>query len=804
MTRPYRSDLTVEEFVRRHGTPYDPATDKYHREPFARETKVGKTSAIYNAHSYHTKVPAEGIVPYLLHYTNPGELVLDPFCGTGMTGVAAMLCAQPHGVEAPPGSRLGARAAILNDLSPAACHIAYNYTHPLDVRALKAEFEKIMGSLQGEFDRLYGTTCDGCGGPATIQYTIWSDVFECFRCGGKIVLWDVAVNPETGEVKDDLKCPNCGVEAKKTRHRRVGAIPVVTNYECGAGCRPKRRDHRVSESEARQIQEIEGEPIPYWYPTDPIGPEREMFIRSALHLRGVTTFADFFTKRNLRALAAVWDRVRSVSDERVRFACEFWLTGVTQIASRMSTFRFDSRNPENTAGGIHKNTLYIPSLSKEGAVPGLFRNKWPYLSKCFPERPGDIHLSTGSADSIDAPAECVDYIFTDPPFGSNIFYSDCSFLWESWLQDFTDRTREAVWNKSLKPEAGGKTLDDYAGIMAGAFREMHRVLKPGRWASVVFSNSDDKVWQAIRDAAADAGFTLENTVALDKTQRSFKQVKGEKGEEDVVGTDIVMNLRKRSRASVAVSTVPDLEDRVLTILRERLADLNTRPGAASDAQRSTSELYSHVLRALMEAGLSNRGLTMPFVEDLCATVFKKVAGCWHLASDEIRYEAGLSFEVVDERSAIDFLRSKLSVRSMSFGELVQEWRAATLKVGHALGKDLHQVLEENFWHEADTNRWRIPTTDERARMGDERTVRLRRRLRRVIDGEAATAPDLLELMIFAWQDLADARSAVAVFGRLDLSVLSEDDAKRARRLYQVARARAAEDEENEAPDGRLL
>lgn len=278
MTRPYRTDLTVEEFVRRHGTPYDAATDKYHREPFARETKVGKNSAIYNAHSYHTKVPPEGIVPYLLHYTNPGDLVLDPFCGTGMTGVAAMLCAQPpHGVMAPPGSRLGARAAILNDLSPAACHIAYNYTHPVDVRALKAEFEKIVGSLQGEFDRLYGTTCDGCGGPATIQYTIWSDVFECFRCGGRIILFDSAVDRVAGEVREEFPCPHCQVIGKKTRHRRVAWAPVVTSYECRCGCRPKRREHRVTEDELALLQEIDREDIPHWFPTDPFGDDREMW-----------------------------------------------------------------------------------------------------------------------------------------------------------------------------------------------------------------------------------------------------------------------------------------------------------------------------------------------------------------------------------------------------------------------------------------------------------------------------------------------------------------------------------------------
>ena len=49
-------------------------------------SKEGKNDPIYNAHSYHTKVPPRGIIPYILHYTRPGDLILDPFCGSGMTG----------------------------------------------------------------------------------------------------------------------------------------------------------------------------------------------------------------------------------------------------------------------------------------------------------------------------------------------------------------------------------------------------------------------------------------------------------------------------------------------------------------------------------------------------------------------------------------------------------------------------------------------------------------------------------------------------------------------------------------------
>ena len=118
------------EFIKKHGKPYDPKTDSYNREPFAADVSEGKNDPIYNAHSYHTKVPHKAIMRYILHYTDPGDIVFDGFCGTGMTGVAAQMCETRSRVQRElremPYVEWGARKAILNDLSPAATFIAYN------------------------------------------------------------------------------------------------------------------------------------------------------------------------------------------------------------------------------------------------------------------------------------------------------------------------------------------------------------------------------------------------------------------------------------------------------------------------------------------------------------------------------------------------------------------------------------------------------------------------------------------------------------------------------------------------------
>ena len=164
----------ITDFIEHYGKPYDPATDDYRREPFAADVSEGKNDPIYNAHSYHTKVPHKAIMRYILHYTEPGDLVFDGFCGTGMTGVAAQLCGDRQTVASlgyrvddqgliyqeeqdgngktvwRPFSRLGARRAVLNDLSPAATFIAYNYNTPVDVLAFEREAKRILNEVEDE------------------------------------------------------------------------------------------------------------------------------------------------------------------------------------------------------------------------------------------------------------------------------------------------------------------------------------------------------------------------------------------------------------------------------------------------------------------------------------------------------------------------------------------------------------------------------------------------------------------------------------------------------------------------------
>ena len=182
----------IEDFIKEYGTPYDEATDDYHREPFAADVSEGKNDPIYMAHTYHTKVPYKAIMRYILHYTKPGDVVFDGFCGTGMTGVAAQMCGsddvylKAEMMQKTEDVIWGQRYAVLSDLSPMATFISNGYNTPFSMTQFVEEFETIMSDVEKECGYLYQTKHPGANDffgdqIGDIDYVVWSDVFVFVR-----------------------------------------------------------------------------------------------------------------------------------------------------------------------------------------------------------------------------------------------------------------------------------------------------------------------------------------------------------------------------------------------------------------------------------------------------------------------------------------------------------------------------------------------------------------------------------------------------------------------------------------------
>jgi len=568
------------------------------RKPMTDDIAGGKGSVFYRAHSYHTKVPVEGLKQLIEHYTDPGDVVLDPFCGSGQTGVAAVLTG---------------RRAVLSDLSPAAVHIARGYTaqvHPAGFEQVASELLAGLGPL--ELD-LYGAP----GG--RIEYTVWSDVHRCLRCEREILFWDAAVDHTEGSVLKTLSCPVGHGPFKKTELRWLRSQPVQENMSLDG-----RATRLVRPVEATgHGNRVERADIPHWYPSVPWESWREMW-RAQHEVQGIVTSADFFTARNLYALSALWNAIGQVEEPSIRAGLRFVFTASVNRASRR--YQWHPRRPTN----VLSSTMYLASLNYEFNVFSLFRRKLATITDMFRQTwgaPGSCEVYFGSAEHLTWAADrSVDYVFTDPPFGSNIYYSDSSFLWEAWLGEQTDVAAETVVNRRLTAELGRTTLDDYEKAMSRAMGEISRVMRPGAWASLQFHNSDDAVWSSIQNAVDLAGLRVEVAVVMDKGQASFKGLRHEDKGEKVANFDLVMHLAAGTQPG---PNAPRREVGRAEIEKELREYVAHQPAS----RRTTPWLHSQVMRYLLAEGASPAGWSFAAVESLCSEILERRGTAWNLPAN---------------------------------------------------------------------------------------------------------------------------------------------------------------------------
>lgn len=735
----------LEDFIRLYGTPYDP-TIPYNREPFAADVSEGKNDPIYNAHSYHTKVPHKAIMRYILHYTEPGDIVFDGFAGTGMTGVAAQMCGDRKAVESlgyvvqedgtilkeeeengrkvwKPFSKMGVRRAILNDLSPAATFIAYNYNTPVDPDAFEREANRILAEVEKECGWMYETQHvvdgqvqrDAAGNPimGKINYTVWSDVFVCPECAGEVIFWNEAIDHKSGQARDEFPCPHCGVILTKRRMQRVWVtrfdkairetvrqakqVPVLINYSVGK----KRSEKAPDEFDFALLERIDRSDIPYSLPTNslPMGYNTKQPMES----HGLTNVHDFYTKRSLWVLGAFFKRCKG---SKSAYALIQMFVGSLRILSKHAKHNKERRTTNDGLGWVNAGvtgTLYVSSAPAEQSV--LF-----YLKKRIQKYPSMVCaggynvISCQSTTRIDSVGDggAVDYIFLDPPFGANIMYSELNFMWEAWLGVYTNGLLEAIENKNQ-----GKSIDLYRALMLECFREAFRLLKPARWMTVEFSNTQAAVWNSIQSALQEAGFVVANVSALDKKIGSFKAVTTT----TAVRQDLVISAYKPNGGlEERFAREAETQEGVWDFLRTHLKYLPVfkRKGQAAEfiAERDPRILFDRMVSYFVTHGypvpVSSEefqvGLTQRFVERDGMIFLPEQVPDYERQRMQVKNFDQIPLFVSDERSAIDWLRELLRKKPQTYQEIHPEFMK---QMGAGWQKyeerpELSMLLEQNF------------------------------------------------------------------------------------------------------------
>jgi 16S rRNA G966 N2-methylase RsmD/ssDNA-binding Zn-finger/Zn-ribbon topoisomerase 1 len=548
------------------------------------ELVVGRGDPVYMAHAYLTKVPVPAIVPFIEAHTKPGDLVLDPFAGSGMTGVAAAVTG---------------RRAVLFDISVLGQHIGRNYVNIVDAELARKQADAVVRATRDRLGDIYGVDCEACGQRGQLAKTVCSAVVECSGCHTPVSFYRVLEAAHWQ--KSAMRCPNCASEVS-SRQRRVGEASEVAFVDCP--CSSKQREQTAQEPQ------LDVDVAALNHPRVEITPDRQMYKASALGKHGTTTIASFYSPRNLAVLTVLRDEIAAIEDAALRAKLTFAFTACLTRASKR--YQWSRQRPLNAANANY----YVAPVFYEWNVFDLFLRKveavlrsddWIVARRAALSDPDDFDVSyeLSSAEQIPLADRSVDYVFMDPPFGSNLFYADMALFQEAWLDGFTPVEQEAVVGRGRR-EARSATR--YEELLTKALSECHRVLRPGGRISMVFGNSTGGMWAIVQRAVRNAGLRIEpeRLVVLNKGQRSVKGLAS--GFEHVATLDLIMTMVP---ADGEADLVDVDEDAIVGEVRAVVA----RGGA-----QSPSHVYLELLRAGLRngwnlSGLHLRAVTTTLLED---------------------------------------------------------------------------------------------------------------------------------------------------------------------------------------------
>ena len=334
------------------------------------EAVVAKTHPpLYLMHKFWARKPHNVVARYIEYYTDPGDVVVDPFMGSGVTVIEA--------------ARLG-RRAIGNDLNPIACFITRMTLLPVDLSKLQAAFDRIQTAVRDKIDSYYKVTCTNpkCGEDAITTHVVWrQDKFK----GEKMFLLKVS-------------CPHCG----------------------------RKEERKPTDDDLQRYEAIAAEPIPYFYPKDVklhVTAKRsvefihELFTHRALICLSILHNAVCQVDNNgLRSL--------------VLFALTSTLAQTSRMPPYAPSSGISWKVPNYWVPPTHWEQNVWHAF--EERFKKVQRGKKESGAICTRGKDVKI-LTRDATDMAVIPTASADYIFTDPPYGDAVPYFGLSLMWAAWL-----------------------------------------------------------------------------------------------------------------------------------------------------------------------------------------------------------------------------------------------------------------------------------------------------------------------------------------------------------------------------------
>jgi len=622
-------------------------------------------TSMYLMHKYWARKPHNVVAEYIKRYSRTGEVVLDPFCGSGVTTIEALKYR---------------RKTIATDLDPMATYITRMTIVPINLDDFEKQFEEIKKKCRKKIDSLYETTCPRCKKKTIATAFIWND------------------NKPTS-IRFTCKCSN-GMKWKKAE-----ALDL------------------------RKIREIEKARIPYWYPDNELiwntrvnvqkgekvsdlFTKRNLVALSIIYheietikdesLREMMKFTFSSTlPQASKMVFVIRRRGRSKGNvEKLTPEVGSWATRGYWVPTEFFEINawncFENRF-EKVYRGKEESNAKIPIVSEAEDFDELSKDK-------------NVLIKTHNALELLSiiPEESVDYVFTDPPYGDSVPYLELDYMWSSWMKFDVNFDDEIIISDS--PLRKEKNFDMYQKMLRTAFRQIYRVLKNDRYLTVTFHNTDIKIYNSIISSVILAGFDLEKIVYQPPARASPKGLLAPYG--SAVG-DYYIRFRKTNKKSLGLSVYSEMDkkryEKIIVDTVKKIIGERGEPTAFSMIVNSYPIIYDELKKSgyLFSAPegieeILKRYLDKEFVlVDVKDREGKLIGQKWWLKGVLFLDRVPLSERV--EAITMDVLNKEIKV---TFDEVL---RQVYLKFTNALTPDTQSVkaVLEEYAEKTKDGRWRL-------------------------------------------------------------------------------------------------
>lgn len=504
---------------------------------------------MYFMHKYWARKPHNVVAKYIETYSGEGEIVLDPFSGSGVTSIESL--------------RLK-RKTVAVDLDPMAAFITHVTIVPVDLGKFEAAFRQIESKVKAKILRLYETECKRCHGTAVVSHVVWK---------------------------------------QKTEKRLGDESPLEIWYHCS--CKKDIQNKKPSPTDLRFLKRVNTRKIPFWIP------KGELIWNTRINVHKGTKVPDLFTRRNLIALSIIFNEIDSLQDAAVRDLMRFVFTGFVIKSSRLNFVNVGGYS--SLGRGWAVRGYWVPPEHMEQNVWNDFEGQFndvlkgkreaqqalgsPREANSFDELSHDRDFLTRNQTATDLsfiPNDSVDYIFTDPPYADSVPYLELHYLWSQWLRFNVKFDDEIVMSDS--PVRREKNFGDYERLINITFRLLYDKLKANHWMTVTFHNSKIYIYNAIIKAAVLAGFDLERIIYQPPAKPSAKGLLHPYG--TAVG-DYYIRFFKPAKSSAPLSTEEIDHERYERIVVNAVTDLIAHRGEPTPYTfilNSYADIYAELKR----------------------------------------------------------------------------------------------------------------------------------------------------------------------------------------------------------------